>query len=138
MQVAAVSAESSAQGPGAAIAARSSAVSKQEFLQLLVAQLRNQDPMKPMDNQQFITQLAQLQTLEQVEALAAASQLSLETQTINQSLSLLGRRVEYFTADGDTTRLGTVQRVQVLGGLPTLIVDGREVEPGSVVSISTP
>ena len=40
-------------------------VTKDEFLQLLVAQIRNQDPLNPADGTQFLTQLAQFQTLEQ-------------------------------------------------------------------------
>ena len=43
----------------------SSTVTKDEFLQLLVAQIQNQDPMNPADGTQFLTQLAQFQTLEQ-------------------------------------------------------------------------
>jgi flagellar basal-body rod modification protein FlgD len=41
-------------------------VDKNEFLQLLVAQLKNQDPMNPVDNQQFLTQLATFSSLEQL------------------------------------------------------------------------
>src|ERR1039457_6595812 len=40
-------------------------VTKNEFLQLLVAQIQNQDPLNPADSTQFLTQLAQFQTLEQ-------------------------------------------------------------------------
>src|ERR1035438_4095108 len=40
-------------------------VTKDEFLQLLVAQIQNQDPLNPADGTQFLTQLAQFQTLEQ-------------------------------------------------------------------------
>lgn len=130
-----VSAAAASSGAPATTATRSSAVSKQEFLQLLVAQLRNQDPLKPMENQEFIAQLAQLQTLEQMETLVSASQLSLETQTINQSLELLGQQVEYYS-DDDTVQSGVVQSVQVSGGLPTLIVDGQEVMPGSVIKVT--
>lgn len=130
-----LSAAAASSGAPATTATRSSAVSKQEFLQLLVAQLRNQDPLKPMENQEFIAQLAQLQTLEQMETLVSASQLSLETQTINQSLELLGQQVEYYS-DDDTVQSGVVQSVQVSGGLPTLIVDGQEVMPGSVIKVT--
>lgn len=45
-------------------ATASGAVDKNMFLQLLVAQLRNQDPMKPSDGMQFVGQLAQFQQLE--------------------------------------------------------------------------
>ncbi|MBN2241192.1 MAG: hypothetical protein JW793_00775 [Acidobacteria bacterium] len=44
----------------------SSDVRKDEFLKLLVAQLQNQDPMNPMDNQQFLAQLATFSSLEQL------------------------------------------------------------------------
>ena len=46
-------------------AASTSTVTKNEFLQLLVAQIKNQDPLNPADGTQFLTQLAQFQTLEQ-------------------------------------------------------------------------
>jgi flagellar basal-body rod modification protein FlgD len=65
------------------------------FMQLLVAQLENQDPMNPADGTQFVTQLAQLQQLEQsvdtgqdvadirtqVDAMAAAQSAANQTQT---------------------------------------------------------
>jgi flagellar basal-body rod modification protein FlgD len=44
----------------------STKVDKDEFLKLLVAQLKNQDPMNPVDNQQFLTQLATFSSLEQL------------------------------------------------------------------------
>ena len=46
-------------------AAPSSDVSKNMFLQLMVAQLKNQDPLNPSDSTQFVTELAQMQQLEQ-------------------------------------------------------------------------
>lgn len=47
-------------------------VSKSEFLQLLVAQLKNQDPMNPISNEQFLTQLAQFSSLEQLVSINSA------------------------------------------------------------------
>jgi flagellar basal-body rod modification protein FlgD len=47
-------------------AALSQGVNKTDFLRLLVAQLQNQDPMNPMDNQQFVSQLATFSSLEQL------------------------------------------------------------------------
>ncbi len=50
----------------------STEVNKEEFLKLLVAQLQNQDPMNPMDNQQFVAQLATFSSLEQLMSINAA------------------------------------------------------------------
>jgi flagellar basal-body rod modification protein FlgD len=53
-------------GPSTPAATASSrAVSKDMFLQLLVAQLKNQDPLKPQDGSEFVAQLAQFSNLEQ-------------------------------------------------------------------------
>jgi flagellar basal-body rod modification protein FlgD len=55
----------SSQTTAAATATGSTQVTKNMFLQLLVAQLKNQDPLQPADGTQFMTQLAQFQQLEQ-------------------------------------------------------------------------
>ncbi len=49
-----------------AASASATQVSEQQFLQLLVAQLQNQDPLNPMDGTQFVSQLAQFSELEQM------------------------------------------------------------------------
>ena len=52
------------QNPSATTGSATPAVDKNMFLQLLVAQLKNQDPLNPTDGTQFVTQLAQFQQLE--------------------------------------------------------------------------
>lgn len=52
----------------------SSDINKNEFLNLLVAQLKNQDPMNPVDNQQFLAQLATFSSLEQLMSINAGIQ----------------------------------------------------------------
>jgi flagellar basal-body rod modification protein FlgD len=54
------------------IASTATDVSKTEFLNLLVAQLKNQDPMNPIDNQQFLAQLATFSSLEQLVSINTA------------------------------------------------------------------
>jgi flagellar basal-body rod modification protein FlgD len=49
--------------------ATSGQVTKDEFLQLLVAQLKNQDPMEPVKNENFLAQLATFSSLEQLVAI---------------------------------------------------------------------
>ena len=73
---------------------------KQEFLQLLVAQLQNQDPINPMDSKEFASQLAQFNSVEQlinlndgVQALAQSQQLSSSGLTNTMAASLTGKTV---------------------------------------------
>src|SRR5271157_4553865 len=58
-----------AAGSGSASTAATNPVNEQVFLQLLVAQMKNQDPMNPTDGTQFVSQLAQFSELEQVIAI---------------------------------------------------------------------
>ncbi len=78
-----------------------------DFLNLLVAQLKNQDPTQPMDNQQMTTQMASLAQLEQLEnqsnqlgQLQSAFDLALQTAQVQQASELVGKKVTFF-ADAD-------------------------------------
>jgi flagellar basal-body rod modification protein FlgD len=89
------------QNQTAAASAANNVVDKDGFLKLLIAQMRNQDPLSPMDNTQFLSQMAQFSTLEQLQNmngnLASALQWDLLfNQTINNTMatSLIGREVE--------------------------------------------
>ncbi len=68
----ATQADPTAAGAAGQAAAVSADVSKSEFLELLVAQLKNQNPMDPVDNDQFLTQLATFSSLEQLISINTA------------------------------------------------------------------
>lgn len=88
-------------------------VGKDEFMKLLLAQLKNQDPLKPMDGTDFAAQLAQFSSLEQLKNLNT----TLETQSVNQmtlgyaqSVNMIGKEAvtnsgNTVTANGQTTEL---------------------------------
>jgi flagellar basal-body rod modification protein FlgD len=69
------------QSSSSAVSSSSKDLGKTEFLNLLVAQLKNQDPMNPMDNQEFIAQLATFSSLEQLISInKAVTELATESQ----------------------------------------------------------
>jgi flagellar basal-body rod modification protein FlgD len=73
---------------------------KNEFLKLLLAQLQNQDPTKPMDNQAFVAQLAQFSSLEQLQALGEKFDMMTVAQASTNQLQvagLVGKQVEFRT-----------------------------------------
>ncbi len=87
----------------------------QEFLNLLVLQLKNQDPLDPMDNEKFITQLTQLQTLEQQRQMTQATTSLILQQKITSSANMIGRTVRGTVTEGmdQYDASGTVERVTV-------------------------
>lgn len=88
--------------PGTNSAASGTELGKDQFFQLLVAQLQHQDPLAPQDNSQFIAQLAQFSSLEQLQSLGSQmSTLNLLATSLNnaQSVDLVGRDVVFQTSE---------------------------------------
>src|ERR1700716_3318115 len=81
---------------------KSKQLGKQDFLKLLMAQLQNQDPMKPMDDTQMIAQMAQFSALEATQQLNATIQNNNNVQTIAQAGALIGKYIHADQADGTT------------------------------------
>jgi flagellar basal-body rod modification protein FlgD len=113
---------------------------KQDFLKLLMAQLQNQDPMKPMDDTQMVAQMAQFSALEATQALQQTIQTSSNNQTIAQASALIGKYVQADQADGSSVS-GSVSGVNftVTDGVvaPTVTVDNTEVDYRTIRKISS-
>lgn len=110
------------------------------FLQLLVAQMQNQDPTSPMDDQAFVTELAQFNTVEQMLSLkqTVASEVVLQQQS--EGISLLGKNVTYSipstTGQSPTTGQGTVTGVSVDQGQVNLQVGSQQIPISEVTAVS--
>src|SRR3954453_8000931 len=94
-----------------------SALDKDTFLKLLVAQLQHQDPMQPSDSSQWTAQIAQFSTVDQLTNLAKNSADAAKAAAVNQAVSLLGRTVTYDDKEGLATT-GTVESVDLSGDAP--------------------
>ena len=94
----------------------------QSLLQIILQQLTYQDPLKPMDNFEFVSQLAQFSELQQIQTLNTSITSLLTTQASLQATSLLGKTVDYTTAGSTTPSVGTVQSVTFSSGQPSLTI----------------
>ena len=103
-----------------AAAGAATQVGIQDFLKILVAQLGNQDPLKPMDNQEFVTQLAQFTSLQQTQEMNDKLSSVLSAQASMQSVGLLGRTVDVTAEAGTST--GTVTALSFTSGAPRLTI----------------
>lgn len=100
----------------------SQSLGKEDFLKLLVTQLANQDPTEPMDDTEFVAQLAQFSSLEQMSNMNASIEKMNAMLSANQAVNTVGRVVEVDSASG--TSVGVVQAV-TYGEHPQIKVDGR-------------
>ena len=106
---------------------------KDTFLKLLVAQLKYQDPTKPADATQFMSQTAQFTVVEKLENLSKLDQQVLDATRSQSAAALIGRTVT--SADGEIT--GKVTEVRLFSdGIVAVLADGREVVMGPGVKIS--
>ena len=80
----------------------SSALDKDDFLQLLVTQLQHQDPLNPLDDKEFIAQLAQFSSLEQMNNVASGITAINDTLTKQDALSAASYIGKSVVADGNT------------------------------------
>ena len=90
----------------------------EDFLQVLLTQLTYQDPLKPLDNQEFLAQIAQFTSLEQTQQLNANIAKLLNNQSALQSVGLIGRTVDINTDSGVLT--GVVSTINLAGSNPQI------------------
>ncbi|MCW2950858.1 MAG: flagellar hook capping protein [Conexibacter sp.] len=99
----------------------SSILGKDDFLKLMMAQMRNQDPTSPQDPSQYTSQLATFSTLEQITNLASTTAASASNDYDQGAVALIGKSVSYVDDTG-ATRTGAVASVTFTSSGPTLTI----------------
>ena len=115
-------------------ASATSQLDQDTFLKLMVAQLRNQDPMNPTDSSEFLAQTAQFTSLEKLGKVADQSEQSFSAQMAFGASSLVGRTVTYTDAEGKQAT-GSVSSVRFGPSGPLLGVGDAEVALSQVVTV---
>ncbi|SFP24108.1 flagellar basal-body rod modification protein FlgD [Geodermatophilus dictyosporus] len=116
---------------------RTDQMGKDTFLQLLVAQMRYQDPGNPTSTTEFMSQTATFTQVEKLEEIASQNASLLALQRSLSAGALVGHSVSWTAEDG-TTRTGTVSSVRFAGDEPSAVIGGAEVPLGRLTEISLP
>lgn len=95
-------------------------VGQDDLFKIMLTQLSYQDPLEPMDNQEFVAQLAQFNSLEQTRQQNEKIDSLLSLQSANQATGLLGKTVEVTTDTGSV--VGEVTTITFEQGSPSLTV----------------
>ena len=110
---------------------KNDSLGKQDFLNLLVTQLKNQDPTNPMDSQAFLAQLAQFSQLEATQNMATT-----QTQTADmQAAALLGMSATAETTQGVAVS-GVIDSVAIGTNGPLLDIGGQQVTLAELQEVS--
>ena len=114
----------------------SNSVDYNTFLQLLIAEMKNQDPTNPMDTSQYMSQFAQLSTVEQAMQTNSKLDALLSSQSLSQANGLIGKTVSFTDSTGASFS-GKVVSVAINsdGSIATL-QDGTKVAVGPGLTIS--
>ena len=132
--------ESTSASPGLSAAGATTATTsttsgdKDMFLQLMVAQMKYQDPSNPTDSAEFLAQSAQFTALEKMQTVADQTAQLVGLQVAFGASNLVGKTVSYTGADG-TTMSGVVTAARFETTGPVLQVNGEEVRYADVRSV---
>jgi len=129
--------QSSPQSPNAM-----SGLGEDAFMQLLLAQLQNQDPLKPMEDKDFIAQLAQFNSLNQMTQIKDTlesmfnlmSDSTLNGQTISQGSALIGKDVTGFNETGELIS-GMVSGLHIVNEQVILDIEGKTLPLSLIESV---
>lgn len=125
-----------------------SELGKDAFLQLLITQLQHQDPTNPMDDREFISQMAQFSSLEQMQNMTKAIESLLSSQQQSQMMNyatFIGKEVKWheITEEKDekgntvvNEGTGVIESLKFVDGSVVFkLVDGKEISPGNISGI---
>lgn len=124
------------------------ALGKDAFLKILITQLQNQDPTSPMDDKEFISQMAQFSSAEQMQNMTKAMENLLQSQQQSQLMSyttFVGKEVKWHEitdkVDADNKPIynegtDTIKELKFVDGEAVFVLaDGKEIKPGNISSI---
>ncbi len=110
-------------------------VSKDEFLKLFVAQLQNQSPMDPLKGHEFIAQLAQFSSVEQLTSLNSSFADTLKFQQLSGGNEFIGRKATYFNEASGALEEGVIEGAITDGKSISVVIGNRNIPISDVTGI---
>jgi flagellar basal-body rod modification protein FlgD len=140
MPISTVTNTSPAKDPITGLAMKSNAgkqmLGADDFMKLLTTQLTSQDPMNPMKDTEFISQMANFTSLEQMRTLSKSFETFTSDQKLSAAPAFLGRNVTVKDASGDIT--GVVDAITLKNGKPAVTINGKSYDTNLITGIAMP
>ncbi|WP_150267661.1 flagellar hook capping FlgD N-terminal domain-containing protein [Paenibacillus tepidiphilus] len=103
----------------------SSVLGKDQFLKILITQLQNQDPMQPMEDKEFIAQMAQFSSVEQL--MNISTQITAMNQSLGSVSGLIDKSISWTDATTKLPKSGTVESILVKDGVQYAVVGSERI-----------
>jgi flagellar basal-body rod modification protein FlgD len=113
-----------------------SMLTQEDFLKLLTVQLQNQDPLKPMEDAQFMGQMAQFASLEQTKELTTTVGKLSTSLGFSSAQQFLGKNVTVLEEGVDVS--GTVSGVVMEDGLPKILMNDKTYATDKIIAVTMP
>jgi flagellar basal-body rod modification protein FlgD len=109
-----------------------------QLLQLMIAQMQNQDPLNPTSNEDTVLQLAQMSSIQGTSELNDSMQQLLTSNGLSSATSLIGKEVTYRDLNSGVDIYGTATSVKVVGADLYLNIGGNSVKMDQIISVKNP
>jgi flagellar basal-body rod modification protein FlgD len=127
---------SNAAATSSSTAGNNTALTQNDFLNLLTTQMQYQDPMNPVSSTDFAAQLAQFASLQGVQQLNTSITQLLTLQQVTQGANLIGKQISFTSGANSTPGSGVVNSVQISNGVVQLMVGNQSIPVSQVTSIA--
>lgn len=118
-------------------AKKGSDIDKEAFLKLMVAQLKYQNPLEPLKDNEFMSQTASFNSLEQMTNLNSKMVDLISSQKTLYASSLIGKKIEWveMTIGGMDYKEGIVEKIEINDGNPVLVIGFKKVPLDYVINV---
>lgn len=110
-----------------------STLGKDQFLKILITQLQNQDPMEPMEDKEFISQMAQFTSVEQL--MNISTQLTALNQSLGSVSGLIGKDITWTDTTTQLPKTGNVGSIVVSSGIQYAVVGNERIALTDITQI---
>ncbi|MFO7937369.1 MAG: flagellar hook capping FlgD N-terminal domain-containing protein [Kiritimatiellia bacterium] len=105
------------------------------YLKLMITQLQHQDPMDPLKNKEFITQMAQMSQVESVNKMANLMEGITTYNQLSSAVSMIGRTVDYGVETDEQLHTGVVDLVSRKDGKTLLDINGEQIPADRIITV---
>jgi flagellar basal-body rod modification protein FlgD len=109
--------------------------SRDDFLRMFVTQLKHQSPLDPLKGHEFVAQLAQFTSLEQLTNLNISFSDMLKFQQLFEGSGLIGRNATYLGTDTDGESQGMIDGVKVSDGEIVALIQSEEIPISDITGV---